>query len=88
MILKPDANIRLGDFNSPAFCLVGAVCPRNRVHNFTAGFPCDVGDAIRAACKQVNKFKLILAVLPCVENFVLNFQSKTVCVSFLQVFTS
>jgi len=48
MINNRDVGIRLGDFNSPAFCLIGAVCSRTGVHNFTANFPCNVGDAIRA----------------------------------------
>ena len=70
MIRNPDANIRLGDFNSPAFCLVGAVCTRTGVHNFTVDFPGEVGDAMRANCKHVNKYKLILAASPDANNFV------------------
>ena len=59
---NPDANTRPGDFNSPAFYLVGAVSTRTRVHNFTADLPCDVDDALAAKkCKHVNKYKLILA---------------------------
>ena len=61
MIIKSDTNIRLGDFNSPAFRLVGAVRPRNRVHNFTPDFRCDVGDAIGTIFKHVNQYKLIMA---------------------------
>ena len=72
MINNRDAMIRLGDFNSPAFCLVGAVHTRTRIHNFTADFPCDVGDAMGANCKHVNKSKLILAALLCAKSFVLH----------------
>ena len=63
MKLNPYAIIRLGDFNSPAFYLVGAVHTRTRVHNFTADFPCDVGDAMGASCEHVNKSKLIFSGL-------------------------
>ena len=46
MINNPDADIRLGDINSPAFRLASAVFPRTRVHNLTADFPGDVDDVI------------------------------------------
>ena len=70
MINNLDANIRLWDFNSPAFRLVGAVCPRTRVLNFTANFPCDVDDAMRANCKNVNKYNLILVASLGAKNIV------------------
>ena len=71
MIRNTDANIRLGDFNSPAFCLIGAICSRTRVHNFTADFPCDVGGVMRGAnCGHENKYKLILAAPLAAKSYV------------------
>ena len=61
MINNPDADIRLGDINSPAFRLASAVYPRARVHNFTAAFPGDVDDVIETNFKHIKEHKLILA---------------------------
>ena len=70
MVNNLDVNIRLGDFNSPTFYLIGTVCSRTRVLNFTADFPCDVGDSMGANCKNVNLYNLILPASPEAKNIV------------------